>query len=755
MRNRYRIQNLFFLFILILISNILSQTAGIQGQITDVNGQPIPGVNIIVAGTSWGTASGADGYYRLDKIPPGTYSLLFKCIGFRKEIKENILIKAGERLKFNIQLVEEALRMQEIVVMPGNFTISQNQTTRSQEIRKEKIEAIPATLDDIYRVLQIMPGVAFSDDYSAHFHVRGGKQNENLILLDGMEIYDPYHLKHIGGAVGVMNMELIDDVSILTGGFSAKYGDKLSSVVAIRNRSGDKKRIGGQLEAGGTGVSLMLEGPVPRGSWILSYRKSFLKEAAEILNPTDYTFSPSFYDAQAKLNFNLTQNNHLILNFLVSKDETYLEKWRNTYDLNSNYGNRYYGLVWRSFFHPKLLSEFILSGGQNFWDNTMGDDKKEELNLREHVANWNLNFQPRETIEFETGFTYKKIDYRYELQAAKLSTAQQELEALIESYYGDQNIHPETYKIAYYFQNKFRFFRHFYASWGLRYDYFDYIQSQKWSPRLGLAWNLGNKTVLRFAWGLFYQAPDYVELTRDKGAVANPSFARAIHYVAGIEHFLTTNFNVRLEGYIKPLSDMPGHYFEMDDSTNSPVLRYGNPNSGNCRGIEVFINGKILPPLSLWLTYAYSQAQLEAFLFNWENYTVEQKLIPRFTDQPHNFSMFLNFQLPKGWEFNLKWRYLSGIPYTPAHPGWNGETAVWTSGAVYSARYPAYHRLDFRVGKKFIFSKLQLASFLEIKNLYNRQNVLLYDYKIVDNTHIKKAFHTLPFLPTIEFKISF
>ncbi len=753
MKNRYRIQNLFFLFI--FISKIFSQSTGIQGKITDAAGQPIPGVNIVVTGTLWGTSSGPDGVYRLEKIPAGTYTLIFKCIGYRTEIKENVQFKATETLIINIQLVEEALRMQEIVVMPGNFTISQNQTTRLQEIRKEKIEAIPATLDDIYRVLQIMPGVAFSDDYSAHFHVRGGKQSENLILLDGMEIYDPYHLKHIGGAIGVMNMELIDDVSILTGGFSAKYGDKLSSVVAIQNRTGNQKRVGGQIEAGGTGISMVMEGPMPRGNWILSYRKSFLKEAAEILNPTDYTYSPSFYDTQAKLNFDLNPNNHLVFNFLFSKDETYLEKWRNTSDLNSNYGNRYYGLVWRSFFHPKLLSELILSGGQNFWDNTMGGDKKEELNLREQVANWNLNFQPRETMEFETGVTYKKIDYRYELQVAKLSTEQQELEELIESYYGDQNIHPETYKIACYLQNKFRFLKRLYATWGVRYDYFDYIQSQKWSPRLGLAWNPGSKTVLRFAWGLFYQAPDYVELTRDKGAVANPSYAKATHYVIGIEHFVTNNFNIRIEGYLKPMSQMPGHYFEMDEETNKPILRYGNPNSGNCRGIEIFINGKILPSLSMWLAYAYSQARLEAFFVNWNDYTIEQKLIPRFTDQPHNFSMFLNFQLPKRWEANLKWRYLSGIPYTPAYPDWREETAVWRSGEIYADRYPAYHRLDFRVGKKFIFSRFQLTSFLEIKNLYNRHNVLLYDYKITNNTHLKKAFHTLPFLPTIEFKLAF
>ncbi|MBN1558754.1 hypothetical protein JW998_00790, partial [candidate division KSB1 bacterium] len=145
----------------------------------------------------------------------------------------------------------------------------------------------------------------------------------------------------------------------------------------------------------------------------------------------------------------------------------------------------------------------------------------------------------------------------------------------------------------------------------------------------------------------------------------------------------------------------------------------------------------------------------EAYFVNWQELTIEKQTIPRFTDQPHNLSLFLNYQLPKAWEFNIKWRYLSGIPYTPLYAQFSSGKPIWEYGDYYSARYPAYHRLDVRVGKNFTFKNWQLATFLEIKNLYNRKNVLLYDYRIENGQHVRKAFYTLPFLPTIEFKVSF
>lgn len=747
----------FLFLILFSISPILAQsrkTGQISGFVFDSRNAPLALVNVELLNASGGAATNDSGAFEIAGLSPGNYALKIHCIGYKPEICQKIIVKPGETTRLNVILADQPILMPEIKITPGNFSISQSQTAKQQNIPKEKIEAVPATLDDVCRVLQIMPGVTFSDDFSAHFHVRGGKQNENLILLDGIEIYDPYHLKHIGGAVGVINMSLVDDISILTGGFPAKYGDKLSSVVAVTNRNDARDGFKGSLTAGGTGANLIMQGPSPKGGWIFSLRKSFLKEAAEILNPTDYTYSPSFYDLQGNIVFNVN-NNKISANFLYSKDNSYLERWRQDSDLHSDYGNYYYGIVWKKIFSSSLSSEFVMSRGKNFWNNRMGIQKEEDLELAENVLSWHLNFFTTNIHQLEVGATYKYIDYDYELTTEELSKEQDELEELIESFYGNTHINPKTYKFAGYFQDKLKIFNFLYANLGVRYDYFEYNRDQQWSPRVGLSARVGEHTILRAAWGHYFQAPVYTELADTKGSAENPAAQKSVHYVAGVEQQVSANFNFRVEGYFKTLENMIGHFIDFDED-NKPFLIYGNPNSGSCKGIEFFVNGNISPEISLWLSYAWSQSRLESYFVNWEKEAIEQREIPRFTDQPHNLTALLRYKFPRNWEMNLKWRYLSGIPYTPRFPAWMPSgTPYWEAGATYSARYPAYHRLDFRLGKTMTIKNLLLKVFLEIKNLYNHKNVFLYDYKIENGGHNRKVYHMLPFLPTLEFTLVF
>lgn len=730
-------------------------SGSIAGTITDFSGHALANANIIIQASNQATVSDSSGAFRLSPVAPGSVKLRVQCIGREPTTVHNVLVPPGRTTFITVRLAERLLPMQDMTVTPGHFSIAQGQSSRRQAIEKERIAAMPATLDDIYRVLQVMPGVAFSDDYSAHLHVRGGKQNENLILLDGIEIYDPYHLKDLGGAVGVMNMDLVDNLSIMTGGFEAKYGDRLSSVVSIENRTSHAERFSGHISAGGTGLALLLETPFPHGSAIASVRKSLLKEAAEFLNPTDYTFSPSFYDLQSKIALSLSENNQLYYNFLYSRDRSFLEQWHGTSDIHADYGNCYQGLVWKSRIRSTLTSECIISQGNNFWDNRVGRTKEEKLDLKETTCLWNGKAWFHRRHETSLGLSYKHIAYSYEVETEELPDYQQELEDLVQSYFGTRTISPRTWKLAAFFQDQMQLAAPLFLNVGLRYDFFEYNNDRQISPRCGLSYHLKFKTILRAAWGKYYQAPIYAELTNQKGAEHNPKAQESTHLVLGVEHFLSESLSLRIETFQKSLQRMIGHYFEIDEQTALPVLRYGNPHCGMARGVEFFINGKVSSSLSIWAAYAYSKTVLETFFVNWQNLQIEKKTLPRFTDQPHNLSFYVHYRLPRSWELNLKWRYLSGIPYTPmfVQSGWGGE--VWEYGEYYSARYPAYHRLDVRIGKQFKMDKHRLAAFLEVKNLYNQKNILLYDYRVQNGEPVRKAYTTLPFLPTMEFKFYF
>jgi len=732
-----------------------SPFGSIAGTVTDPDGHPLANADIVIQERNETAVSDSKGAFRLSHVRPGSVSLAILCIGREPATIHDVLVQAGRTTVVTIRLAERLLPMEDMTVTPGHFSIAQGPSSRRQAIEKERITAMPATLDDIYRVLQVMPGVSFSDDYSAHLHVRGGKQNENLILLDGIEIYDPYHLKDLGGAVGVMNMDLVDNLSIMTGGFEAKYGDRLSSVVSIENRTSRSERFSGHVSAGGTGLALLLETPFPHGSAIASVRKSLLKEAAEFLNPTDYTFSPSFYDLQSKITLSLSENNQLYYNFLYSRDRSFLEQWRGASDIHADYGNCYQGLVWKSRIHSTVSSECIISQGTNFWDNRVGRTKEEKLDLQETTCLWNGKAWFHRRHETSLGLSYKDIAYSYEVETEELSSHQQELEDLVQSYFGTRTISPRTWKLAAYIQDQVQLAAPFFLNVGLRYDYFEYNNDRQISPRCGLSYHLKSKTILRAAWGKYYQAPIYAELTNQKGAEHNPKAQESTHFVLGVEHFFSESLSLRIEAYQKSLQRMIGHYFEIDEQTGLPALHYGNPHSGMARGVEFFVNGKVTSSVSIWAAYAYSKTVLETFFVNWQSLHIEKQTLPRFTDQPHNLSLYVHCRLPRSWELNVKWRYLSGIPYTPMIPqsAWGG--AVWEYGDYYSARYPAYHRMDVRIGKNFKIEKHRLAAFLEVKNLYNQKNILLYDYRIQNGSPVRKAYTTLPFLPTIEFKLFF
>ena len=348
----------------------------IVGTIKDQNNKILTNVNTIILGTSLGAASDNNGMYRIENIKPGEYALKFMYIGYRPEIKNKIIVNAKRETRLDINLIEDIIQFQAITVTPGSYTLSQRQTSKMQAIRKERINSMPASMDDINRILQIMPGVAFAHDGTAHLQVRGGKQDENLMLVDGIEVFDPYHLKNVGGATGIMNMDIIDNVSILTGGFPAKYGDKLSSVVSIQNRTANPEKFSGIIGLGGTGTKIVLEGPIPRGSWLVSYRKSFIKEAVELLNPSDKSFSPSFYDTQMKISLTPNNNHKITANLLYSHDKSRLEQWPEESGLTSSYNNMYYGLVWKTLLSNRLLSEFTFSHGNNYRNNQAGIGKK-------------------------------------------------------------------------------------------------------------------------------------------------------------------------------------------------------------------------------------------------------------------------------------------------------------------------------------------------------------------------------------------
>lgn len=253
-------------------------TGAVQGRVVDaVTRSPVVGTNIVAAGTQQGTVSGPDGEYTLPSLGTGTYTILFSHVGYEPRQVDQVAIDQDHRVvRLDVELVEKPIPLSEVTVTPGQFAIMGSQTATQQTLTREDIQTMSQTGDDIYRAIARLPGISGSD-FSAKFTVRGGDNEEVLVLLDGLELYEPFHIKDInGGVLSIIDTEAIDGIELMTGGFPAEYGDRTSGVFNIKSASAPAGAQRLSVGASFMNIRLLLEGATDRSAWLLSARRGYL-----------------------------------------------------------------------------------------------------------------------------------------------------------------------------------------------------------------------------------------------------------------------------------------------------------------------------------------------------------------------------------------------------------------------------------------------------------------------------------------------
>ncbi|MEP7344624.1 MAG: TonB-dependent receptor, partial [Gemmatimonadaceae bacterium] len=256
------------------------------GDITDAaTGRPVAAAAVQLRGTVRRTTSDLNGRFTLSAVPRGRYTLDVRRLGYTPLSQEGVIIDDTSAVRIHLLLTPSPFRLAEVTVVPGAFSFLDGASATRQTITREQIQSAPFG-EDLFRAMNRVPGLA-SGDYGAHFSIRGGRQDETLILLDGLEIYEPFHLKDFNeGALSIIDVETIDGVDLLTGGFPAKYGDKRSGVMNITSRT--PKNDGTHLTLGAslTNANALAEGSFAdhRGSWLLSGRSGFVDLLLGLLN---------------------------------------------------------------------------------------------------------------------------------------------------------------------------------------------------------------------------------------------------------------------------------------------------------------------------------------------------------------------------------------------------------------------------------------------------------------------------------------
>ena len=333
----------------------------IEGKVTDgESGEPLGGVNIIIPGTQLGAASGRDGRFQIRQIPAGMYTLEVSMIGYERKSIENIVITENAAIEINFEMEEEALSLGEVIVTPGHFSLMEKEPNSSNSLKAEDMRTFPQLGEDIFRAVARLPGVG-GNDFSSKFTVRGGAQDEVLILLDGMELYDPFHLKDLDSFLSIVDVEAIRSIDMITGAFPSEYGNRLSGVFNMKTVTPPTDKTRTSLAISFLNFRFRSEGSFGngKGRWLLVGRRGYLDLLLKRVKQ-DNIFKPGYYDVLGKVQFFLNSN-HSVSAHVLTADDKLKTDFLEEVNLSSGYGNTYGWLTWKAQYHPKLGSQTVLS----------------------------------------------------------------------------------------------------------------------------------------------------------------------------------------------------------------------------------------------------------------------------------------------------------------------------------------------------------------------------------------------------------
>ena len=735
---------LFSIVLFFCSSEIYSQQTGtIRGNVLDsLSGEALPFTNIILENTSIGVSTDAKGYFVITGIPANQiYSIKVSFIGYEKKTFD-LHIKADEITRLQILLSPGKIQLQTIEKI-GNRYKQPNETDLGlQKIDIRKIESLPKGVEtDIFRSLQFLPGVQSTGDVSARYYVRGSSSNQNLILYNGVTVYNPYHAL---GLFSVIDPEIINSLEFYKGGFPSEYGGKLSSVLNLISKDGNKNNYSGSAAVSFLTAKTSFEGPLPFGSFIIAARKSLFSDVLKkFLNYKNAPFE--FHDLAFKLNYTSSKTKTLT-KFNVHGFNS-ADKLINDSPMDADYkwANNIYGAnLFQEWEDIPLFSQSSLSISSF---NGEVIPKESIAKPRKNVVN---------DITLKSDFTYINQN-RNELHVG-INLTSIETELFFENLQaGITNIEESALQFALYGKYKFLQWDSFGADVGTRLNVLTLTQQRGpiVEPRVSLTYNFLPNVIIKGAWGIYTQ--ELITLTNENEVISvfepwviTPDYLKpseAVHYVLGFEFVFLNNFNFTVETYYKLLKNTA----EQNDkkaSASDPDFIEGK---GESYGSEFMFNYQT--PL-LQATAAYSLSWAYKEVDGWISY-------PKY-DSRHSLNLNLTINLGKGWESSISWFFNSGLPFTQI-VGYYDKLYVndlFNTGSLFGSytpftilgdknlgRLPTYHRLDLSITKKIEIDILKILVSLDILNVYDRKNIFYFERKTGERVNM------LPILPTATIKI--
>ena len=745
-------------FIIILLSvlythpSVAQNNASLSGFVKDAtSGETLLFANVILLDTAFGTAANNAGYYTLTGLSEGTYEVICTYIGY-KPFRQEITLEAGQTRRLDIDLVPEGVLLEGVEVTAEKELEEETRSIGVSQLAIESVQRLPTILEpDVFRSLQLIPGVKAASDYSSGLYIRGGSPDQTLILLDRTTVYNP---SHFFGFFSTFNPDAIKDVRLYKGGYPSEYGGRLGSVVDIYNKDGNRVETQGGLSLGLLASRAYVEGPYSKGSWMFAVRRSTLEPLLAVLRDQEVDGIPnSFYfiDINGKINLDASENDRFSIAFYGGTDQLDLP-FVDDARIDLAYGNRTLSTNWTHIFSQRLFSNFTLTYSRYFNEpifQVAGTEFNRTNNVWDLSAKGDFEFIPNDIHALKIGFWGGLFTFR-----------------LRDEFDGQEGLTERTQSsyASLYVQEIYRPQRDWQFQIGLRMNYFDEGNYFRIEPRLSVEHRPNPTTRLQLGYGRYNQFLTLITselftgfdlwLTTDDGV--RPAFGD--QFVAGIKTDFTTEYALDFEIYYRTMRDL----FQLDpflpDAAGLDYAQLFTFGEGYAYGAEMQLK-KNEGRLNGFIGYTFGQTERR-----FPNINSFEYFSPKY-DRRHDLNIVANYELSSRWRATGVFSIATGQAYTEPVSQFkllddpiSSEVRSTLISPFNAARLPAYHRLDVgfsRLGKFFKFADSELQ--IQLINVYGRENVWFYFFEFEeDNTVTRNTIPQIPVpIPNLSFTLRF
>ena len=701
-----------------------------------LDGATLAGARVELLGTQFSARSSDDGRFRLGAVPAGIYTMRVTRMGYEPITIDDVPLLDDKRdAPLSVAMRRRTVALSEMVITPGHFGLLQSDAGGSQSLSRETLETIPQIGEDIYRAVSRLPGVT-ADDFSAKFGVRGGTGDEMYVSLDGLELVEPFHLKDVGGAFSIIDIQTLGTASLNTGGFSAEYGDRLAGVFTLTTSDPRTDGVHGSVGVSAMNARATLQGGFAggKGGWVLSARPGYLDVALKFTEIRD-SIQPRYYDLFAKARYDLPGGGRIALHALRAGD-TFRFLKKDEPNIFSGYGSSYAWATWDDqFLDERLRMQTVLSRSAISWQRhgenyspagvqtALIDDSRslDRLGVRQ---DW--TFDATRSVMFKWGVDAKResasYDYLRVLGAKQPTGSQTGRNASISTL-----LAPRADKLALYIAPRVQPLSSLTIEAGARFDRSSLTDESIVSPRLNVSWQPLERTVVRAAWGGYSQSQSLFSLQAEDGVSSFGRAERAEQRTLGVEQSLPKGVTARVEAYERRLTNARPKYANLGgDMWLFPELLWDRKlidrTAGRDRGLELQLSRKESGRTDWSVSYALASSTDE----------IGGRTVPRAFDERHAVHADWSLHPANGsWRLSLGGLWHSGWPYTPTiltvDTVKNSPTelavSTWrTPGELNSLRLRSYHRVDVRWTKYFHTAAGRLSVFGEVYNLFGTRN---------------------------------